>query len=67
MLAKGNPEVSVTLPSETEICFACFFRRTRKILLSVDRQNTFVNGGAAMAPVFLSARSICGSGVRGRS
>jgi uncharacterized protein YndB with AHSA1/START domain len=32
MLAKGSLEVTVTLPSETEICFACFFCRTRKIL-----------------------------------
>ncbi|HTB96416.1 MAG TPA: SRPBCC domain-containing protein [Terracidiphilus sp.] len=32
MLAKGNLEVTVTLPSETEIRFACFFRRTRKTL-----------------------------------
>jgi len=32
MLAKGNLEVTVTLPSETEIRFACFFRRPRQIL-----------------------------------
>jgi uncharacterized protein YndB with AHSA1/START domain len=32
MLAKGNLEVTVTLPSETEICFTCFFRRPRKVL-----------------------------------
>ena len=32
MLAKGNVEVAVTLPSETEICFTCFFRRPRQVL-----------------------------------
>ena len=32
MLAKGNIEVTVTLPSETEICFTCFFPRPRKVL-----------------------------------
>ena len=32
MLAKGNLEVTMTLPSDTEIRFTCFFRRSRQIL-----------------------------------
>ena len=32
MLAKGNVEVTVTLPSETEIRFTCFFCRPRQVL-----------------------------------
>jgi uncharacterized protein YndB with AHSA1/START domain len=32
MLVKGNPEVTVTLPSETEIRFTCFFHRPRQVL-----------------------------------
>ncbi|MHB1675572.1 MAG: SRPBCC domain-containing protein [Acidobacteriaceae bacterium] len=32
MLAKGNLEVTVTLPSETEIRFTCFFHRLRQTL-----------------------------------
>jgi uncharacterized protein YndB with AHSA1/START domain len=32
MLAKGKPEVTVTLPSETEICFTCLFHRPQQIL-----------------------------------
>jgi len=32
MLARGNPEVTVTLPSETEICFTCIFQRRRQTL-----------------------------------
>lgn len=32
MLAKGNLEVAVTLPSEKEIRFTCFFRRPRQVL-----------------------------------
>jgi uncharacterized protein YndB with AHSA1/START domain len=32
MLAKGTAEVSVTLPSETEIRFTCSFRHPRQVL-----------------------------------
>ncbi len=32
MLAKGNLDVIVTLPSDTEIRFTCFFRRRRQTL-----------------------------------
>jgi uncharacterized protein YndB with AHSA1/START domain len=32
MLAKVNREVSVTLPSATEICFTCFFARSPQLL-----------------------------------
>ena len=32
MLANRNLDVTVTLPSETEIRFTCFFRRSRQIL-----------------------------------
>ena len=32
MLANGNLEVAVTLPSDTEIRFTCLFRRTRQLL-----------------------------------
>ena len=32
MLANGNLDVTVTLPSETEIRFTCFFRRSRQLL-----------------------------------
>ena len=32
MLAKGTAEVTVTLPSETEICFTRFFNRPRQLL-----------------------------------
>jgi uncharacterized protein YndB with AHSA1/START domain len=32
MLANGNLDVTVTLPSETEIRFTCFFRRSSQIL-----------------------------------
>lgn len=32
MLAKGNLDVAVTLPSETEIRFTCFFHRPRQVL-----------------------------------
>ena len=32
MFAKGNLEVAVTLPSDTEIRFTCFFHHSRQIL-----------------------------------
>ncbi|WP_260734486.1 SRPBCC domain-containing protein [Tunturiibacter lichenicola] len=32
MLVKGNPEVTVTLPSETEIRFTCVFHRPQEVL-----------------------------------
>jgi uncharacterized protein YndB with AHSA1/START domain len=35
MLARGNPEVTVTLPSDTEIRFTCLFRHSRQILFEV--------------------------------
>lgn len=38
MLAKGNAEVSVTLPSETEIRFTRFFRRPRRVLFEAWTQ-----------------------------
>jgi uncharacterized protein YndB with AHSA1/START domain len=38
MLAKGNSEVSVTLPSETEICFTRFFARSPQLLFDAWTQ-----------------------------
>lgn len=38
MLAKENAEVTVTLPSETEIRFTRFFRRTRRALFEAWTQ-----------------------------
>ena len=46
MLAKGNLEVAVTLPSNTEIRFTCFFRRSRQILFELGpAQSTFAIAG----------------------
>ncbi len=38
MLSKGNAEVSVTLPSETEIRFTRLFRHPRRVLFAVWTQ-----------------------------
>jgi uncharacterized protein YndB with AHSA1/START domain len=38
MLAKTNSEVSVTLPSATEICFSCFFARSPQLLFDAWTQ-----------------------------
>ena len=68
MLAERNVEVAVTLPSETEIRFTRFFPHPGRFYLRRGpSQNTFAIGGAAKAQVFLSARSISESRVRGRS
>src|ERR1700742_3197201 len=38
VFVQGNPKVEVTLPSETEIRFTCFFRRSRQALFEAWTQ-----------------------------